>query len=441
MKTIVFLHPSFYFSATSKLPGKESADLTPKFIYSQLLCFNHNCEGDTLTLENRYIYMDNSATTAAKKEVVAEMLPYLTENFGNPSSIYELGKISKRAVEKAREQVAGAIGAKADEIFFTSGGTEADNWAIKGIAFANRQKGKHIITSSIEHHAVLHTCGWLEGEGFEVTRLPVDEHGLVSLGDLEKAIREDTILISVMLANNEIGTIQPVEEIGRLAAEKGIYFHTDAVQAIGHVPIDVRKMNVDLLSLSGHKFGGAKGCGALYIRKGAKIGNLLHGGAQENKRRAGTENVPGIVGLGKAIELAGQDFKARNEFLLKIRNRLIEGLPQVPKTHLNGHPEKRLPNNVNVVFEYIEGESLLLLLNARGIFASTGSACNSSSLEPSHVLTACGVPHEIVHGSLRLSLGENNTEEEVDRVLEVLPHAVQQLRDMSPLTPEEYRTC
>ncbi|WP_440957084.1 cysteine desulfurase NifS [Methanosarcina sp. Mfa9] len=385
--------------------------------------------------------MDNSATTALKKEVVTEMLPYLTENFGNPSSIYELGKISKRAVEKAREQVAGAIAANAGEIFFTSGGTEADNWAIKGVAFANRQKGKHIITSSIEHHAVLHACKWLEGEGFEVSYLPVDEYGLVSLDALEKAIRKDTILISVMLANNEIGTIQPVEEVGRLAAEKGIYFHTDAVQAIGHVPIDVRKMNVDLLSLSGHKFGGPKGCGALYVRKGTKIGNLLHGGAQENKRRAGTENVPGIVGLGKAIEIAGQDFEARNGALLKLRDRLIEGLLKIPKTHLNGHPEKRLPNNVNVVFEYIEGESLLLLLNARGIFASTGSACNSSSLEPSHVLTACGVPHEIVHGSLRLSLGEANTEEEVDRVLELLPKAVQQLRDMSPLTPEEYRTC
>lgn len=400
----------------------------------------HNCEGVGVTVENMTIYMDNSATTPVRKEVVEEMIPYLTENFGNPSSIYDLGKTSKHAVEKARKRVAYAIGAEENEIYFTSGGTESDNWAIKGIAFANRNKGKHIITSSIEHHAVLHACKWLEGQGFEVTYLPVDKYGMVSPEDLKNAIRDDTILISIMLANNEIGTIQPVDEIGKIARENRIYFHTDAVQAIGHVPIDVQKMNIDLLSLSGHKFQGPKGCGALYIKKGTKIETLLHGGAQERKRRAGTENVPAIAGLGKAIELAVGEIGESDKTLLEMRERLIKDLLKIPKTHLNGHPIKRLANNVNVTFEYIEGESLLLLLNAKGVFASTGSACNSSSLEPSHVLTACGVPHEIVHGSLRLSLGKMNTQEDVDRVLEVLPEIVQKLRNMSPLTPKEYRT-
>jgi cysteine desulfurase len=365
----------------------------------------HNCEGENVSTENKAVYMDNSATTPVRKEVVEAMLPYMTENFGNPSSIYEIGKTS-----------------------------------IKGIAFANQNKGKHIITSSIEHHAVLHTCAWLEGQGFEVTYLPVDKYGMVSPDELRKAIRDDTILISIMFANNEIGTIQPIKEIGEIAKENQIYFHTDAVQAIGHVPIDVKKLNIDLLSLSGHKFEGPKGCGALYIRKGVKIDPLLHGGAQERKRRAGTENVPGIVGLGKAIELATAEIEESNRTLLKLRDRLIEGLLKIPKTHLNGHPTQRLANNVNVTFEYIEGESLLLLLNAKGIYASTGSACNSSSLEPSHVLTACGVPHEIIHGSLRLSLGRMNTSEDVDRVLEVVPEIVQKLRNMSPLTPKEYRT-
>lgn len=400
----------------------------------------HNCEGVGVTVENMTIYMDNSATTPVRKEVVEEMIPYLTENFGNPSSIYDLGKTSKHAVEKARKRVAYAIGAEENEIYFTSGGTESDNWAIKGIAFANRNKGKHIITSSIEHHAVLHACKWLEGQGFEVTYLPVDKYGMVSPEDLKNVIRDDTILISIMLANNEIGTIQPVDQIGKIARENRIYFHTDAVQAIGHVPIDVQKMNIDLLSLSGHKFQGPKGCGALYIRKGTKIETLLHGGAQERKRRAGTENVPAIAGLGKAIELAVGEIGESDKTLLEMRERLIKDLLKIPKTHLNGHPIKRLANNVNVTFEYIEGESLLLLLNAKGVFASTGSACNSSSLEPSHVLTACGVPHEIVHGSLRLSLGKMNTQEDVNRVLEVLPEIVQKLRNMSPLTPKEYRT-
>lgn len=400
----------------------------------------HNCEGASVIVGDKTIYMDNSATTPARKEVVEEMIPYLTENFGNPSSIYEIGKISKHAIDKARKKVADALGAEENEIYFTAGGTESDNWAIKGIAFANRNKGKHIITSSIEHHAVLHTCLWLEGQGFEVTYLPVDKYGMVTLEELKNAIRDDTILISIMLANNEIGTIQPVEEIGKIARENRIYFHTDAVQAIGHVPIDVKKMNIDLLSLSGHKFEGPKGCGALYIRKGVKIETLLHGGDQERKRRAGTENVPAIMGLGKAIELAAGKIGETDKNLLALRERLIEGLLKIPKTHLNGHPTQRLANNVNITFEYIEGESLLLLLNAKGIFASTGSACNSSSLEPSHVLMACGVPHEIVHGSLRLSLGRMNTEKDVDRVLEVLPEIVQKLRNMSPLTPKEYRT-
>ncbi len=399
----------------------------------------HDCEGVSVTIGNHIIYMDNSATTPVRKEVVEEMIPYMTENFGNPSSIYEIGKISKHAVDRAREKVAYALGAEENEIFFTSGGTESDNCAIKGIAFANQNKGKHIITSSIEHHAVLHTCAWLEGQGFEVTYLPVDKYGTVSLEELKNAVRDDTILISIMLANNEIGTIQPVEEIGKIAKENRIYFHTDAVQAIGHVPIDVKKMNIDLLSLSGHKFEGPKGCGAFYIRKGTKIEPLLHGGAQERKRRAGTENTPAIVGLGKAIELATAEIEESNKTLLKLRERLIKGLLKIPKTHLNGHPTQRLANNVNVTFEYIEGESLLLLLNAKEIFASTGSACNSSSLEPSHVLMACGVPHEIIHGSLRLSLGRMNSEKDVDRVLEAVPEIVQKLRNMSPLTPKEYR--
>jgi cysteine desulfurase len=402
--------------------------------------FIHNCEGIDVTVENTTIYMDNSATTPVRKEVAQEMIPYLTENFGNPSSIYDPGKTSRAAVENARKKVACAIGAEASEIYFTSGGTESDNWAIKGIAFANRSKGKHIITSSIEHHAVLHTCEWLEGQGFEVTYLPVDKYGMVAPEDLKNAIRDDTILISIMLANNEIGTIQPVEEIGKIARENRIFFHTDAVQAIGHVSIDVRKMNIDLLSLSGHKFQGPKGCGALFIRKGTKIETLLHGGAQERKRRAGTENVPAIVGLGKAIELATGEIEESNKTLLALREQLIKSILKIPKTHLNGHPTKRLANNVNITFEYIEGESLLLLLNSKGIYASTGSACNSSSLEPSHVLTACGVPHEIVHGSLRLSLGKMNTEKDVERVLEVIPEIVQKLRNMSPLTPKEYRT-
>ncbi|MBN2735218.1 MAG: cysteine desulfurase NifS [Methanomicrobiaceae archaeon] len=388
----------------------------------------------------RIVYMDNAATTPLRPEVVDAMIPFMTENFGNPSSLYDIAKISREAVAKARSRVAAAIGAQDKEIYFTSGGTESDNWAIKGVCFANCDKGMHIITSSIEHHAVSYTCEWLEKQGFEVTYLPVDKYGMISPEDVKSSIRDDTILITVMFANNEIGTIEPIAEIGKIAREKGIIFHTDAVQAVGHVPIDVEEMNIDMLSLSGHKFNGPKGTGALYIGKRVKLDPLMHGGDQERKRRAGTENVPGIVGLALALELSVAELKESSERLTGLRNRLTEGLLKIPKSHLNGHPENRLPNNVNVTFEYIEGESILLMLNRKGIAASTGSACNSSSLEPSHVLTACGIPAEIVHGSLRLTIGEMTTDEDVDYVLKVVPEIVQKLRNMSPLTPDELRT-
>ncbi|WP_209691712.1 cysteine desulfurase NifS [Methanomicrobium sp. W14] len=390
--------------------------------------------------EEHMIYMDNAATTPVRPEVVKAMVPFMTQNFGNPSSLYTIAQVSREAVSKARGQVADAIGADPKEIYFTSCGTESDNWAVKGAAFANKNKGKHIITSSIEHHAVSYTCGWLEKQGFEVTYLPVDKYGLIDPEDVEKAIRDDTILITIMFANNEIGTIEPVAEIGRIAREKGVLFHTDAVQAAGHVPIDVSSMNIDVLSISGHKFNGPKGTGVLYIRKGVKIDPLLHGGDQERKRRAGTENVPGIVGLGLALGLSVKEMKDTNKRLTRLRDRLIDGLLKIPKSRLNGHPEKRLANNVNVIFEYIEGESILLMLNRRGVAASTGSACNSSSLEPSHVLTAIGLPQEIVHGSLRLTIGEDTTDADVDYVLKVVPEIVQKLRNMSPLTPSELRT-
>lgn len=384
--------------------------------------------------QKKLVYMDYSATTYTKKEVLDEMLPYFTEKFGNPSSIYTFGRRSKSSVEEAREKVAKAIGAKSDEIYFTAGGSEADNWALKGIVFANRNKGNHIITTKIEHHALLHTCEYLQKQGFEVTYLDVDENGMISLEDLEKAITDKTVLISIMFANNEIGTIQPIEEIGRIAHEHGIVFHTDAVQAIGNVEIDVKKMNIDLLSLSGHKFYGPKGIGALYIRKGIKIDNLIHGGGQERKRRAGTENLPGIVGLGKAIELATLDIEGHSKKITALRDKLLKGImDKIPYTKLNGHPEKRLPGNINVSFHFIEGESLLLMLDQKGVCGSTGSACSSGSLDPSHVLLAIGLPHEIAHGSLRLSLGDSNTDEDVDYVLDVLPNIVQRLRDMSPL--------
>ncbi len=380
------------------------------------------------------IYFDNAATTPVRKEVLDEMLPYFSEHYGNASSIYSIARDSKKAIDVARERVAKALGADVNEIFFTAGGSESDNWAIKGVAEALSQKGNHIITTAIEHHAVLHTCEYLESKGFEITYLPVDEYGKIRMEDLEAAIRPTTILISIMFANNEIGTIQPIAEIGKLAHEKGIYFHTDAVQAVGHVKIDVKEMNIDMLSLSGHKLNGPKGIGALYIRKGVKIKSFIHGGAQERNRRAGTENVPGIVGLGKAIELADAELEETSKKLIYLRDKLIKGITEnIPYCRLNGHPVDRLPGNCNISFEFIEGESMLLLLDMKGIFASSGSACTSGSLDPSHVLLAIGLPHEKAHGSLRLTLGHYNTEEEVDYIIKELPPIVKRLREMSPL--------
>lgn len=380
------------------------------------------------------IYFDNAATTFLKKEVLDEMMPYLTEEYGNPSSIYRHGQKAQMALIRARETVAKALNADPREIYFTGSGSEADNWAIKGAAFRNRKKGNHIITSSIEHHAVLHTCEYLEKQGFQVTYLPVDEYGLVSVEDVKKAITDETILITIMFANNEIGTIQPIKEIAQMAGEKGILFHTDAVQAVGALPIDVKDLGVDMLSLSAHKFNGPKGVGALYIRKGVVIDNLIHGGGQERGKRASTENVAGIVGLAKAIELATSNIEEKSKKITALRDKVIKGvLERVPDCRLNGHPTMRLPNNANFSFKYIEGEGLLLLLDANGICASSGSACTSGSLDPSHVLLAIGLDHETAHGSLRISLSEFNTEEEIDKFLEVLPAVVQRLRDMSPL--------
>ncbi|MGM0502271.1 MAG: cysteine desulfurase NifS [Bacillota bacterium] len=381
------------------------------------------------------IYMDNAATTATDPEVLEAMKPYFTEIYGNPSSFHAFGRNARNAVTEARDKVADLIGAdESREIIFTSGGTEADNYAIKGVAEKLKDEGKHIITSSIEHHAVLHTCEYLEEQGFDVTYLPVDEDGLVNPTDVEDAIREDTILITIMLANNEVGTIQPISEIGEIAKEKDITVHTDAVQVVGSMPVDVNELNVDLLSLSGHKFHSPKGIGALYIRKGTKIAKYLHGGAQERGRRATTENVPGIVGLGKAAEIAGQELAEKGEKLTKLRDKLIDGiLDSIDEVKLNGHRTKRLPNNVNFSIKYIEGESILMKLDLKGVAASSGSACTSGSLDPSHVLLAMGLSHEVAHGSLRLSLSKYSTEEEVDRVLEVLPKVVSDLRAMSPI--------
>ncbi len=384
--------------------------------------------------DQHIIYMDHAATTYVRPEVLEAMIPYHTGHFGNPSSIYGIARDAKKTVESARAQVAKALGALPEEIYFTSGGSESDNWAIKGIATANRKKGLHIITSSIEHHAVLNTCEFLEKEGFQVTYLPVDEFGLVNPDDLEKAITSETILISIMYANNEIGTIEPIGELGAIARKHHVYFHTDAVQAIGNVGIDVRSQNIDLLSLSAHKFYGPKGVGALYIRKGVKLANLIHGGGQEHGKRAGTENLAGIVGLGKAIDLAVADIPEHNVKLRAMRDRLLDGvLRTIPHAKLNGHPEKRLAGNFNVSFDFIEGESMLLWLDDEGICGSTGSACTSGSLSPSHVLLACGMPAESAHGSLRLTLGDENTADDVDRVLDVLPKVVAKLRNMSPL--------
>lgn len=383
---------------------------------------------------SRNVYFDHAATTCIRTEVLEEMMPYLQGKYGNASSIYTLGRESKKAVENARDKVALALGVKAEEIFFTGSGTEADNWAIKGVAYANRKKGKHIITSNIEHHAVLHTCEYLEKEGFEVTYLPVDNDGLLDAEQVREAIRPDTILISIMFANNEIGTIQPIAQIGKIAKEKGILFHTDAVQAVGNIEINVNDINVDFLSLSAHKFYGPKGIGALFIRKGTRITNFLHGGGQEKGRRASTENIPGIAGLGKAIEIASMNLDNYNKKLLELREKTInEVLSKIPHVRLNGHRQKRLPGNVNFSFEFIEGESLLLMLDMKGIAASSGSACTSGSLDPSHVLMAIGLPHEIAHGSLRLTFGEENTHEDVDYFMEVLPGIVNRLREMSPL--------
>lgn len=379
-------------------------------------------------------YFDNAATTKISKEVIDSMQPYLNEIYGNASSIYSIGRETKKAIEVAREKVAKAINADSNEIYFSGSGTEADNWAIKGIAFANQHKGKHIITTNIEHHAVLHTCQYLEKFGFETTYVPVKENGIVDVNDIKGATREDTILISVMLANNEIGTIQPIKEIGELAKEKNIYFHTDAVQTIGNIPVDVKELNVDLLSLSAHKFHGPKGVGALYVRNGVNIDNLLHGGGQEKRRRASTENIAGIVGLGTAIEITTKNIDEKVKYLIKLREKTINGLIEnIPDIIVNGDREERLPGNVNVCFKYIEGESILLHLDQYGICASSGSACTSGSLEPSHVLLAIGLPHEIAHGSLRLSFSEENTEEEVDYLLEKLPPIIKNLRNMSPL--------
>jgi cysteine desulfurase len=380
------------------------------------------------------IYFDHSATTPVDHDVASLMMEYMTEKFGNPSSIHSFGREVRKAVDEAREKLAALIGANDNEIFFTSGGTEADNLALKGVAFANRKKGNHIITTSIEHHAILHTCDYLEKQGFTVTYLPVDENAMVRLEDVEQAITDKTVLISVMFANNEVGTIQPIKEIGRLARERGIYFHTDAVQAAGNYPIDVKEYNIDLLTLSGHKFHGPKGSWALFVRRGVKIDAVQHGGGQERSLRAGTENVPGIVGLGKAAEIAARDMKTKVAHVTALRDKLIAGImDKIPDVKLNGHPVQRMPGNVNVSFMYVEGESLLLNLDLKGIAASSGSACTSGSLDPSHVLLAMGLTHEVAHGSLRISLGRGNTEQEIDYCLECLPDIVGRLRSMSPL--------
>ncbi len=381
-------------------------------------------------------YLDNCATTPVNPEVLSAMLPYLKYEFGIPSSNYKKANATEQAVRDAREQVAKALGAKPGEIFFTSGGSEADNWAIKGAALANSHKGKHIITSQIEHHAVLHTLEFLEKQGFSVTYLPVDAEGKVSVSDVKSALRDDTVLITIMMANNEIGTIQPIAEIAEIAKENEVLFHTDAVQAVGSIKVDVNELGVDMLSLSAHKFGGPKGVGALYIKSGTKIETLIHGGGQERGRRAGTENVAGICGLGTAITLATENLDEKAARIKNMRDTLIDGiLKTIPDTRLNGHRTDRLPGNVNFCFRYIEGEALLLRLDAKGVAASSGSACTSGSLDPSHVLLALGLPHEIAHGSLRLSIGEQNTQEDIDYVLEVLPGIVEILRMMSPLYP------
>ena len=382
----------------------------------------------------KLIYLDNAATTKTAPEVVEAMLPYFTEYYGNPSSIYELAGESKKAINEGREKIANVLGAKTNEIYFTAGGSEADNWALKATFEAYKDKGNHIITTKIEHHAILHTCEWLEKQGAKITYLDVDENGIIRLEDLEKAITPETILISVMAANNEIGSIQPIKEIGMIAKEHGILFHTDAVQAFGQLPINVDECNIDMLSSSAHKINGPKGIGFLYIRNGVKIRSLIHGGAQERKRRAGTENVPGIVGYGVAAERAARTMEERTEKEREVRDYLIQKIEaEILYCRLNGHRQLRLPNNVNFSFQFIEGESLLIMLDMEGICASSGSACTSGSLDPSHVLLAIGLPHEIAHGSLRMTISEETTKEDVDFVVEKIKEIVARLRSMSPL--------
>ncbi len=385
-------------------------------------------------MEKRFVYADNAATTRVTQNVLDVMLPLFTEGYGNASSIYTLGMDAAKRVLSCRETVASALGAKTNEIYFTAGGSESDNWAVKGAAELGERKGKkHIITTAVEHHAILHTCEYLEKHGFEVTYLPVDEYGRVTAQQVADAIREDTCLVTIMFANNEIGTIMPIAEIGAVCKEKKVTFHTDAVQAVGHVDIDVKAMNIDMLSLSGHKIHAPKGVGALYIRTGIVLPNLIAGGAQERGKRAGTENVPGIAGLAEAVKTACADISEKTARVSAMRDRLIEGILKIPQTRLNGHPADRLSGNVNISIRGIEGESLLLMLDLNGICASSGSACTSGSLDPSHVLLAIGLPHEIAHGSLRLSIGEDTTDEDIDYILEVVPKVVDRLRAMSPL--------
>ena len=382
----------------------------------------------------KIIYLDNAATTRVYPEVLEAMNPFFTEHFANPAAFYSFANPAQKAVHEAREQVANLIGAKNEEIYFTGGGSESDNWAIKATAEAYQNKGKHIITSKIEHHAVLHTCQWLEKQGFEVTYVNVDKDGVIKLDELEAAIRPDTILISVMAANNEIGTIQPLREIGELAHKHGVLFHTDAVQAFAHIPLNVDEMHIDMLSASGHKIHGPKGIGVMYIRKGVKILSFMHGGAQERRRRAGTHNVPGIVGMGKAVEIASQTMEENGKKIAEMRDYLIEQvLEKVPYARLNGHRTDRLPNNANFCFRFIEGEGMLILLDQAGIYGSSGSACTSGSLDPSHVLLAIGLPHEIAHGSLRLTLSEETTKEDIDYTVDKLAEIIARLRSMSPL--------
>lgn len=382
----------------------------------------------------KVIYLDNAATTRVRPEVAETMMPYFTEKYGNPSAVYGFASGNRNDINRVRETIANTLGARPEEIYFTAGGSESDNWAIKAAAEACQGKGNHIITTKIEHHAVLHTCEYLEKNGCQVTYLDVDENGMIHLDQLKKAIRPDTVLISIMFANNEIGTIEPVKEIGAIAREHGILFHTDAVQAYGQVPISVEELQIDMLSASGHKLNGPKGIGFLYIRKGIKIGSFIHGGAQERKRRAGTENVPGIMGFGKAVEMAFADMEERTNRELELRDYLMNRITsEIPYVRINGHRTKRLPNNVNISFQFIEGESLLIMLDMKHICASSGSACTSGSLDPSHVLLAIGLPHEIAHGSLRLTLGYENTREEIDETVEAIKEVVEKLRKMSPL--------